>query len=68
MTLRSDNADLRLTKLARVCGAVSDERWEHLRRTEAMLAEAISTLRSCTLTPQVRFLDVLPVTSVDYRQ
>lgn len=53
MTLRGDNADLRLTSLGRACKAVSDERWALLQNTKAMLSEAISTLKSCVLSPQV---------------
>ncbi|KAI5121520.1 hypothetical protein M0805_002581 [Coniferiporia weirii] len=52
MTLRSDNADLRLTRKGREAGVVSNRRWHELRSTERKLAEAISTLKSCELTPQ----------------
>ncbi|KAL5513976.1 hypothetical protein ACEPAG_2737 [Sanghuangporus baumii] len=52
MTLRSDNADLRLTPKGRGHGIVSDQRWDELRSTERKLREVIDALKSCELTPQ----------------
>lgn len=52
MTLRSDNADLRLTKLGKEAGVVSDRRWNELVRTEQELADALSILKSCEMSPQ----------------
>ena len=52
MTLRSDNADLRLTKSGRRSGIVSDARWAELLATERKMNEALELLKSCTLSPQ----------------
>ena len=53
MTLRSDNADLRLTPKGRQVGIISDERWNELQSTEREIASALELLKSCELTPQV---------------
>ncbi|KIK64123.1 hypothetical protein GYMLUDRAFT_95024 [Collybiopsis luxurians FD-317 M1] len=52
MTLRSDNADLRLTEKGRLAGIVSDERWNSFERTRSDLASATELLKSITLSPQ----------------
>ncbi|KAH8111651.1 glucose-inhibited division protein A subfamily [Phellopilus nigrolimitatus] len=52
ITLRSDNADLRLTRKGRDAGVVSNERWNELQSTAKQLLEATSALKSCDLSPQ----------------
>ncbi|KAJ7896281.1 glucose inhibited division protein A-domain-containing protein [Mycena olivaceomarginata] len=52
MTIRSDNADLRLTEKGRRAGVVSDRRWTALEATKAQIAEATEILHSITLSPQ----------------
>ena len=54
MTLRSDNADLRLTEKGRAAGVVSDSRWARFESTRAELARVTELLQSCVLSPQVR--------------
>ncbi|KAL4898566.1 glucose inhibited division protein A-domain-containing protein [Aspergillus ambiguus] len=39
ISTRSDNADLRLTRMARQAGIVSDKRWNHFSDTEAQIQE-----------------------------
>lgn len=46
LSLRADNADLRLTRRARDIGLVSDERWEAFLAREAAVARALGGLRS----------------------
>ena len=52
MTMRSDNADLRLTEKGRAVGVVSDTRWESFRRDRDDLARAEALLRGTALSPQ----------------
>lgn len=52
MTLRSDNADLRLTELGRKHGIVSNTRWDQLLDTKQKITEAIALLKSCSFSPQ----------------
>ncbi|KAJ5822768.1 GidA associated domain 3 [Penicillium robsamsonii] len=47
ISTRSDNADLRLTRMARDAGVVSDKRWNHFSDTEAQILE-LQTLLSNT--------------------
>ncbi|KAL2855456.1 glucose inhibited division protein A-domain-containing protein [Aspergillus pseudoustus] len=44
ISTRSDNADLRLTRMAREAGIVSDRRWRHFTDTEAQITELQSLL------------------------
>ncbi|KAJ7186999.1 glucose inhibited division protein A-domain-containing protein [Mycena filopes] len=53
MTIRSDNADLRLTEKGRNAGIVSDRRWTQLEDTRAQLADATDILNSVALGPAV---------------
>ncbi|KAJ7688993.1 glucose inhibited division protein A-domain-containing protein [Mycena rosella] len=52
MTIRSDNADLRLTELGRRAGVVSDRRWTELEDTRAKIADAKKILHSVSMSPQ----------------
>ncbi|KIM87906.1 hypothetical protein PILCRDRAFT_95660 [Piloderma croceum F 1598] len=52
MTIRSDNADLRLTDKGREAGAISDERWAAFQKTKAVITHVDELLRSCSLSPQ----------------
>ncbi|KAH0580554.1 hypothetical protein H2248_002047 [Termitomyces sp. 'cryptogamus'] len=52
MTLRSDNADLRLTELGRKVGAVSDERWKVFVDTRSRIENATKLLKDFRLGPQ----------------
>ncbi|KAJ7119686.1 glucose inhibited division protein A-domain-containing protein [Mycena epipterygia] len=52
MTIRSDNADLRLTEIGRRAGVVSDRRWAELEATRAQIEEATTILKSVSLSPQ----------------
>ncbi|GLA49048.1 hypothetical protein CBS76997_8742 [Aspergillus niger] len=46
ITTRSDNADLRLTRMAREAGIVSDKRWRHFTETEAQINELQTLLEN----------------------
>ena len=46
LLLRQDNADRRLTPLARQVGAIDDTRWQRLRQKEAEIARAMELLDS----------------------
>jgi len=52
MTIRSDNADLRLTEKARKAGAISDYRWNLLISTASETDRARELLKSVALSPQ----------------
>jgi tRNA uridine 5-carboxymethylaminomethyl modification enzyme len=52
VSLRSDNADLRLTAKGRAVGVVSDERWAELSSTKAELDRGIALLNNFTLPPE----------------
>jgi len=52
MTLRSDNADLRLTEKGRAVGIVSATRWSSFSREHDELARAEALLRGTVLSPQ----------------
>ena len=51
LTLREDNADLRLTSLGRGLGLVDDQRWQVFSRKKAELDRAWQTLGNLRLTP-----------------
>ena len=55
MTLRSDNADLRLTEKGRAAGAVGDARWTRFEATRSELDRVKELLQSCVLSPQVSY-------------
>lgn len=52
MTMRSDNADLRLTERGRAVGVVSDARWKSFSCERDDLARAEALLREFALSPQ----------------
>jgi tRNA uridine 5-carboxymethylaminomethyl modification enzyme len=52
MTMRSDNADLRLTERGRTVGVVSDTRWKSFNSERDDLARAGELLRELALSPQ----------------
>ncbi|EIW52602.1 glucose-inhibited division protein A subfamily [Trametes versicolor FP-101664 SS1] len=53
MTLRSDNADLRLTEKGRkVAGCVGDARWARFQATQAEIARVTGLLQSFVRSPQ----------------
>ncbi|KAF5345024.1 hypothetical protein D9758_010442 [Tetrapyrgos nigripes] len=52
MTLRSDNADLRLTEKGRLAGAVTDERWTSFVSTKTAISRATESLKAYRLSPQ----------------
>ncbi|KAI9451594.1 glucose inhibited division protein A-domain-containing protein [Russula earlei] len=52
MTLRSDNADLRLTEKGRAAGVVSDARWKSFSCERDILAHVKTLLRGTALSPQ----------------
>ncbi|KAI0370776.1 glucose-inhibited division protein A subfamily [Pilatotrama ljubarskyi] len=52
MTLRSDNADVRLTEKGRAVGAVGDARWSRFQTTKAELKRVTELLQTCVLSPQ----------------
>ncbi|KAJ5778935.1 GidA associated domain 3 [Penicillium paradoxum] len=49
ISTRSDNADLRLTRMARDAGVVSDKRWRHFSDTEAQILELQTLLGNTKL-------------------
>ncbi|KAJ3746153.1 glucose inhibited division protein A-domain-containing protein [Lentinula detonsa] len=52
MTLRSDNADLRLTEKGRLAGIISEERWNSFQDTRTGLIAATELLKSVVFSPQ----------------
>lgn len=52
MTMRNDNADLRLTEKGRAVGVVSDARWRSFNCMRDDLARAEDLLRGFALSPQ----------------
>jgi tRNA uridine 5-carboxymethylaminomethyl modification enzyme len=52
MTMRSDNADLRLTERGHAVGVVSDPRWRSFNCERDDLARAEDLLRGFALSPQ----------------
>jgi len=51
LTLREDNADIRLTETGRKLGIVDDARWEFFNRKVEKIEEQLSTLRSTWIQP-----------------
>jgi hypothetical protein len=52
MSLRSDNADMRLTEKGWLAGAVSDQRYSALKDTKDQIAHAVRLLQGTALSPQ----------------
>ncbi|KIM44194.1 hypothetical protein M413DRAFT_443223 [Hebeloma cylindrosporum] len=52
MSIRSDNADLRLTEKGRLAGVISDDRWSRFDQTRNMMVETRKLLESISLSPQ----------------
>ncbi|KAF6752712.1 glucose inhibited division protein A-domain-containing protein [Ephemerocybe angulata] len=52
MTIRSDNADMRLTEQGRAAGAVSDHRYSTFQSTLTTIQTTISALKAISLSPQ----------------
>ncbi|KIP02614.1 hypothetical protein PHLGIDRAFT_130646 [Phlebiopsis gigantea 11061_1 CR5-6] len=52
LTVRSDNADLRLTEKGRQAGAVSDSRWASFESTREEIARVTDLLQSVVHSPQ----------------
>jgi len=53
LSLREDNADLRLTEVGRKMGLISDERWDAFNRKRDALEHEIQRLKSSWVNPKV---------------
>jgi tRNA uridine 5-carboxymethylaminomethyl modification enzyme len=53
LSLREDNADMRLTGIGRKLGVVDNKRWEHFERKRDEVAREIERLKSTWINPQV---------------
>jgi tRNA uridine 5-carboxymethylaminomethyl modification enzyme len=51
LLLREDNADLRLTRIGRELGVVTDERWQFFERKQQHIAEEIGRLQKVVVHP-----------------
>ncbi len=51
LSLREDNADLRLTAAGRALGLIDDERWEFFQRKRAAVAEEVDRLERAVIHP-----------------
>ncbi|KAL0948301.1 hypothetical protein HGRIS_010893 [Hohenbuehelia grisea] len=52
MTIRSDNADMRLTRKGREAGVVSDDRWAIFEQTKRTMKDTTELMKSVSLSPQ----------------
>lgn len=52
LTMRADNADLRLTTKGRAAGVVSDARWAAMCATKGELERGLALLEDFTLPPE----------------
>ena len=53
LSLREDNADMRLTERGRELGLVDDRRWEHFSRKRENVAREIERLKSTWVNPRI---------------
>ncbi len=53
LSLREDNADLRLTEIGRQLGCVSDAQWEHFERKRESIACELQRLKSTWVSPRI---------------
>ena len=53
LSLREDNADLRLTEIGRTLGLVDDVRWQHFETKREAVARELERLRSTWLNPRL---------------
>ncbi|MBX9962328.1 MAG: tRNA uridine-5-carboxymethylaminomethyl(34) synthesis enzyme MnmG [Burkholderiales bacterium] len=71
LSLREDNADLRLTEIGRTLGLVDDVRWAHFEAKREAVARELERLRSTwlnprTLSPEAMLATVGQVLETDY--
>ncbi|KEP47782.1 tRNA uridine 5-carboxymethylaminomethyl modification enzyme GidA [Rhizoctonia solani 123E] len=52
MSIRSDNADLRLTPKGRAAGVVCNDRWSEFESMKREIENAVELLEGCVLSPQ----------------
>jgi tRNA uridine 5-carboxymethylaminomethyl modification enzyme len=53
LSLREDNADLRLTEIGRQLGCVGDAQWEHFERRREAIARELERLKSTWVSPRI---------------
>lgn len=53
LSLREDNADLRLTEIGRQLGCVSDSQWEHFEKKRESIACELQRLKSTWVSPRI---------------
>jgi tRNA uridine 5-carboxymethylaminomethyl modification enzyme len=53
LSLREDNADLRLTDIGRQLGCVGDVQWEHFERRREAIARELERLKSTWVSPRL---------------
>jgi len=53
LSLREDNADMRLTEIGRHLGLVDDERWQYFERKREAVTHEIERLKSSWINPKV---------------
>ena len=53
LSLREDNADLRLTEIGRQLGCVGDVQWEHFEHRREAIARELERLKSTWVSPRI---------------
>jgi len=53
LSLREDNADMRLTEIGHELGCVSDTRWDHFNRKRDAVARELERLKSTWVNPRI---------------
>lgn len=53
LSLREDNADLRLTEIGRKLGCVSDAQWEHFEKKREAVARELERLKTTWISPRI---------------